>query len=369
MRLSREMLKKSWFHIALLTFFGVAIALLMFLDYFNLEKIVFFSNAGFLFDYTWKGRLFLLFFIWLFILESFLNLDSLKEENLNNRHRSRLKIAIILVCAAIPLIYIVAINFLGLDQVVLGVGDLLRGDYWRTIVGANWGNSLQGDWPMSLEYVVFTVSFLPTILLAYGKKGLSVFALSAALVAGVAIVYMIDTMFPYGTFMPFQAFALPTAACAAVLLQALGIPFTMAYTPGYSAPIISVTANGISIPTSVAWPCAGVHSLFLYTIIILLLFRKSDISGTRKLAYFIAGAAGTYFMNILRIVSYFVILINQGQEPALIFHNVYGELYFFSFILAYIILIVGIQKYRLIEKAKLLISKRSYHLPTLEKST
>jgi thaumarchaeosortase len=335
----------------------------MFLDYFNLEKIVFFSNAGFLFDYTWKGRLFLLFFIWLFFLESFLNLDSLKEKNLNNGHRSRLRIALILVCAVIPLIYIIAVNFLGLDQVVLGVGEFLRGDYWRTVVGANWVNSLQGDWPMSLEYVVFTVSFLATILLAYGKKGLSMFALTAALVAGIAIVYMIDTMFPYGNFMPFQAFALPTAACAAVLLQALGIPFTLSYSAGYSAPIISVTANGIPTPTSVAWPCAGVHSLFLYTIIILLLFRKSDISGTRKSIYFIVGAAGTYFMNILRIVSYFVILLNQGQEPALIFHNVYGEFYFFTFILLYIILIVAIQKYKVVEKIRTVLFKKK--LPSI----
>lgn len=352
MRLNREMLKKWWFHLALLAFFGAAIILLLFLDYFNLEKIAFFNDIGFLFDYTWKGRLFLLFFVWLFVLESFLSLDAMKEANLKNEHRNRLKTLIILACAAIPLIYIIAVNFLGLDQPIIQAGDWLRGDYWRAH-WQYWENSLHGDWPLSLEYVVFTGSFLATVLLAYGKKGLKLFALSAGLVAGIAIFYMIDTMYPATGFAPFQALALPTAACAAVVLQTIGIPFTMAYIPAYgSAPIISVTANGASIPTTIAWPCAGVHSLFLYTIITLLLFKKSDISGVRQAIYFVVGAAATYFVNVLRIVSYFVILLNQGQEQALIFHNVYGELYFFSFILVYIVLIVAIQKYRVVERIR-----------------
>ncbi len=352
MHLNREMLKTWWFHVALLAFFGGTIILLMFLDYFNLEKIAFFNNTGFLFDYTWKGRLFLLFFVWLFFLESFLNIDVLKELNLKNQSRSRLRVLIILLCAAIPLIYIVGINFLGLDQPVIQLGDWLRGDYWR----ANWTyweNSLHGDWPLSLEYVVFTLSFFATVLLAYGKKGVKLFALSAGLVAGITIFYMIDTLFPATGFAPLQALALPTAACAAVVLQAIGVPFTLSYVPSYnSAPVISINANGVSAAASVAWPCAGVHSLFLYTIIVLLLFRKSDISGVRQAIYFIVGAAATYFVNVLRIVSYFVILLNQGQEQALIFHNVYGELYFFTFILLYIVLIVAVQKYKVVERIR-----------------
>jgi len=363
------MLKKWWFHLALLIFFGAAIILLMFLDYFNLEKIAFFNDTGFLFDYTWKGRLFLLFFVWLFVLESFLSIDALKEAKLKNEHRNRLKTIVILAFAAIPLIYIVAVNFMGLDQAVIQAGDWLRGDYWR----ANWHyweNSLHGDWPLSLEYVVFTLSFSATVLLAYGKKGLKLFALSAGIIAGISIFYMIDTLFPATGFAPLQALALPTAACAAVVLQAIGIPFHLNYIPGYgSAPIISVTMpGGISIPTSVAWPCAGVHSLFLYTVIVLLLFKKSGISGFRQSIYFMIGAVGTYFVNVLRIVNYFVILLNQGQEAALIFHNVYGELYFFAWILGFILLVVGIQKYKLVERTKALIFKNR-HSSVLQEPT
>jgi thaumarchaeosortase len=357
MRLNKETLKESWLHISIIACFTAAIGLLIVLDYFNLEKIAFFNNIGFLFDYTWKGRLFLLFFFWLFILESFSDFKLLKGKL--NDSRSKIEHIAIFAFALIPLAYIISINWLGFDQTVIQAGYAIRGDYlketWRY-----WENSLNGDWPLSLEYVVFGASFLATTLLAYGKKALRIFAISIGLVIGIAVFYMIDTMFPSTAFQPFQVFALPTAACAAIVLQGIGIPFSMMYSTAYgAAPIISVTKDGLNVPTTVAWPCAGVHSLFLYTIIVLLLFKKSDISGLRKTIYFIIGAIGTYAVNVFRIVTYFVILLGQGQEPALVFHNVYGELYFFGWILAYIMLIVGIQKFKIVEKTRAVLFKKN----------
>ncbi len=357
MRLNRAWFKNNWLHVAILASFAAAIILLMVLDYFNLESIGFFNNAGFLFDYTWKGRLFLLFFVWLFALESFMGIKPLNEE-LKNRRRGKIKLAIILLCALIPLIYIIAINYLGFDQVILNLGSFIRLDYWKAN-WAYWENSLTGDWPMSMEYVVFSVSFVATVFLAYGKKGLKTFAISAALVTGIAVIYMIDTMYPAGAFKPFEALALPTAACAAVVLEAMGLHFMMFYQPGTSsAPVISLNAGGSTVQTGIAWPCAGVQSLFLFTVIILLMFKKSGIPGYRQAIYFIIGAVGTYLVNVARIVSYFVILLNQGQDAALVFHNVYGEMYFFSWILVYIVLIVGIQKYSLVERTKAFVFRK-----------
>ncbi len=352
MHLNWETLKKSWLLFSLITCFALSIFLLMFLDYFNLEKISFFNNIGFLFDITWKGRLFLFFFFWLFVLVSFSEHESVKE-NITVGRRSSFKLLLIFLCALIPLFYIIGVNFLGLDQVIINIGDSIRGEYWRTN-SIYYENFLTGDWPMSLEYFVFAFAFMATILLTYGKKGLKVFSLPAAIVLGIGIVYMIDTMYPSGAFAPLQTLALPTAACAAVLLEFLGIRFNLTYSPSSigSMPVIVVNAQGTSVATSVAWPCAGVHSLFLYTVLILLLFGKSNISGFRKVIYFIVGLVGTYFVNVLRIVTYFVFLIDQGREVALTFHNVYGELYFFTWILVYILMIWTIQRYALVERLK-----------------
>jgi thaumarchaeosortase len=336
--------------------FAAAIALLMYLDYFNIEKIAPFNNIGFLFDYTWKGRLFLFFFFWLFILESFSSFQSLQQDP--KRRTNYLKVLFVLVFALIPLFYIIGVNFLGLDQTVIKAGEILRGAYWKAN-SISYVNTLEFDWPLSIEYVVFALSFLATVLLAYGKNGLRTFSITIAFISVISVVYMIDTLYPYGAFKPLQVFALPTAACAAVLLEAIGIRFSMMFSPGpTSAPVIVVNAQGSPVATSIAWPCAGVHSLFIYTIIVLLLLRKSDMSGFRKLIYFVIGLIGTYSVNVLRIVTYFVLLVNQGKDVALVFHNNYGELYFFAWMLIYILLIVCIQKYKLVEKAKAVFFKK-----------
>jgi thaumarchaeosortase len=358
MHLSRELLKKSWLHFSLLACFAAVIGLLMYLDYFNIEKIAVFNSLGFVFDYTWKGRLFLFFFFWLFVLEFFSNFQALQQD-LKSRRINYFKVLFTFVFALIPLFYVIGVNFLGLDQAIIKTGEALRGAYWKAH-SISYVNTLEFDWPLSVEYAVFAVSFLATVLLAYGKKGLRTFSITIAFISTITVVYMIDTLYPYGAFKPLQVFALPTAACAAVLLEAIGIRFSMMFSPGAaSTPVIVVNSQGSTVATSIAWPCAGVQSLFLYTVIVLLLLKKSDISGFRQLVYFVIGLIGTYLMNVLRIVTYFVLLVNQGKDVALIFHNVYGELYFFAWMLIYILLIVCIQKYKLVEKTRAAIFKKN----------
>ena len=172
-------LKKSWLRTFLLACFVAAIVLLVFLDYFNLESITKFNNE-FFFDYTWKGRLFLLFFLWLFVLETSLNWDNQPKEDTEIPLINFKTIASI-ICAIFPLIYIISVNFLGLNQTIINLGDALRGEYWRANFLGDLEYLLELAWPLLVEYIVFTVSFLATILLAYGKGGVKKFGISLAL--------------------------------------------------------------------------------------------------------------------------------------------------------------------------------------------
>jgi len=220
--------------------------------------------------------------LWLFLLESSLNLEKLTKKDPETKPRSRLKILAIFICTIIPLIYVFSVNFLGLDQTIINIGDMLRGEYWRAHSNY-WMLILEGDWPITMEYFVFTLSFLATILLAYGKAGLKAFSITLALGAGISISYLIDVMYPYGVFKPLQMLALPTAACAAALLDILGYNFTLSFSLGVDAmPIIRTQAGGRWYSVGIAWPCAGVHSLFLYTLIILLLFKNNQVAISKK---------------------------------------------------------------------------------------
>ena len=346
-----ELMKKPWFKSFLLACFVAAIILLMFLDYFNLESFPIFNERGFYFDYTWKGRLFLLFFLWLMVLEYSLNLGKEAKAEVESKPGSQIRAIAAFIFAIIPIVYILSVNFLGFDQVVIQAGELLRGEYWKANFG-DWEHILTAAWPLSVEYLMFTVCFVATTLLAYGRGGLKKFGISIGLIAGITAIYLTDTIFPYGVLKPLQVLALPTAACAAALLDLLGYVFSLSYSPGPTAmPIIRTRAvDGQTVSIGIAWPCAGVHSMFLYTLIILLLFKKSNMSSFRKLVYFIVGAIGTYLVNVLRIIVYFYIRINSGLNDATTFHDVYGELLFVIWALLYILLIVCIQKFSLVEK-------------------
>jgi len=332
--------KKYWFHVLLLLCIALPIASLMVLDYLNIESNAEF-NKLFYFLNTWKGRMFYIFFLWLLFLESIINWEEIVKAKPENY--SRLLFSIIVVFT--PLFYVLSVNFWGFDQFVL---DLGRG------LGFS-GLRLVKHWVLSFEYSVFTFPFLIGIVLAYGKNGLKFFSVSLSLLIGVSIFYTLDTFYPEGTLKPLELLALPTAACAAALLDSMGYSFVFQYIPGPKAmPII--TLNGV-YRIGIAWPCAGVHSLFLYLIIISLLFKKSSISNFRKLIYFIIGVVGTYFVNILRIASYFVILKNDGISAAEFFHRTTGELYFFFWMFAYILLIIVVERFTLVERIRLYVKK------------
>jgi exosortase/archaeosortase family protein len=164
---------------------------------------------------------------------------------------------------------------------------------------------------------------------------------------------MLDTVYPFGVFKPIQLLALPAAGLTAAFCEFLGYPTVLRYPVPYQGgffPRILISAGGKSADALIGWPCAGVHSMFLYILIMLVFFKRSEISGFRKLTYFVVGAIGTYFVNILRIFTYLFIYLNYDKATADLFHNSYGELYFFAWILLFILLIFCIQRFRLVER-------------------
>jgi archaeosortase C (PEF-CTERM variant) len=342
-------IKKTPFLFVLPLLLIAAVALLAVLDYFNLESLSHFNNSGFYFDVAWKGRMLLPLFIAIFILEALTN----RNLKLSKHTRGKtLRLIAILLCASLPLIYVVGENVLGVDKLVVASGEALRGEYWHANL-SDWANFVNCDWPLSMEFLVFALSATATVFLAYGKAGLKAFSISLALICGITAIFFVDTLFPYGALKPLQMFALPTTACATAVLDFLGYQCTMSYSSGPNAvPAITVYPNGNPASAGVNWPCAGVQSLFLFVLIMFLLLRKSDMSFYRKTIYFLVGLAVTYFVNVMRIVTIFAILFHYGTDAAIVFHASYGELFFIAWILLYMLLIIGIQKFGVIEKIK-----------------
>jgi len=281
------------------------------------------------FEATWKGRTYYLFFLWLVSLEIVLNWEKLQTRNIS-RLRSIKTIAFI-VSLLLPTIYVVVANYCELNTTIV---DLARQN-----------NVPWADWmPLSMEYLVFGVIFAVISLIEYGKEGLWDFSTSTFLLFAVAAIYLIDNFHPYGQFTPFQILVLPTTILAANALNLMGYQTTQSFisnNPDYgSMPYLEVKDfQGAWRGFGIAWPCAGVESLLIYTVTILLFLKKTSMPWKHRIVYFVIGAIVTYFINILRIVTIFVIAANGGDIWT--FHNYYGQLYSIIWIISYPLIIIG----------------------------
>jgi thaumarchaeosortase len=282
------------------------------------------------FDYLWKGRAPFFLFLWLLFLEAILGWKNLKTERTTFWTKKTVLAAVILL---LPTVYAVGLNF-GLNDAIVEVGRSVGvpaeqfGEWYVT-----------HSWPFSLEYILFAAFFVASIWLLYGVRGLKAFSVSAFFVGGVGVFYMIDTFYPNGTFTVLQSLVPITTSGVAAILNLLG----------YATEILPAGGDGLLLKVSlgggrpyeaiVAWSCAGSHSLFLYSFMIVLFLRGTGISRMRKIIYVVVGAAGTFFVNILRIVTIYVIGINSGASPAKLFHEFYGEFFFIAWMFIYLTIV------------------------------
>ena len=73
-------------------------------------------------------------------------------------------------------------------------------------------------------------------------------------------------------------------------------------------PTLQVTGSlGTATKFAIAWPCAGIESLLIFTAVALLFLQRMPMSWKAKIGYFAVGAAITYFINVLRIDTIFTI--------------------------------------------------------------
>ena len=99
------------------------------------------------------------------------------------------------------------------------------------------------------------------VSLAYKLRGLRAFAISFALLGGISIAYMLDTICPLGVFRPLQELSLPTAATTTALFDLLGYSVRMHFPIrlGESLlPSLTVTMGGKTASVTIAW--AGVQA-------------------------------------------------------------------------------------------------------------
>ncbi len=98
----------------------------------------------------------------------------------------------------------------------------------------------------------------------------------------------------------------------------------------------------------VFWPSAGVHSMIIYTLVMLALLLKMNIPSTRKLIYFAAGTLGTVSVNLIRIISLslYALVVTTDVKQWEAFHSIAGELMFLPWLGIYLGVVIYIENNR-----------------------
>ncbi|MEM3577685.1 MAG: exosortase/archaeosortase family protein [Candidatus Bathyarchaeia archaeon] len=280
------------------------------------------------FGKTWKGRTYYIFFLWLILMEIILKWDAFKDHRIKSV--KSIRGIVFLVVFWLPTLYVIAGNFLGLNN---AINDLAIEQ------GITFASLYPEVIPLSIEYLVFAVVFALLTVLEYGTVGFRNFSVPTLFLGVIGTVYMIDNLYSAG-FVPFQILVPTTASLASKMLNFIGYR-TSLYLGSTMPLLIAYDQRGVSWGARIGWPCAGIDSLLIYSVTIVLFLEGVRMSMVKKVICFLVGAAITYFINILRIVSIFVIGVNGGDVWS--FHDYYGPLYSITWIVTYPLIIIGCQ--------------------------
>jgi exosortase/archaeosortase family protein len=234
------------------------------------------------------------------------------------------------VSLMLPTLYVLIASYAGVNSFIVNVSKQ-NGAFWLR------------DMPIAVEYLVFAVLFSLMVFLSSGAKGLKSFSIPILFSIIVGAVFIIDSVYPNDQFTPFQFLVPATTMLAANTLGFMGYNTTLDLSQG-SLPQLTVTDPSNPLKTAsfgIAWPCAGIESLLIFTVTIMLFLKRMPISWQAKLGYFAFGAGVTYFINILRIVSIFLFALGGGDVN--VFHQTYGPLYPIAWIVTYPLIILASQ--------------------------
>jgi thaumarchaeosortase len=274
------------------------------------------------------GLLFVLFFLWFELID----LRKVAKPHLN-----RVRKAAVAILFALALVY-----FGGLGL----AGQFTDFIYW---IGKSLGASgdFSNSFLMAMDYLVVTLYI--TALAAAFFSARAILGILTAIVfsAGMLVMYLLDAFFPYGSIGPLQFWANFIVAGVGLLSSGFGLPIY-----GFNN-VLTILGKHGTYQLIVFWPSVGVHSMLIYSLVMVLLAARLAAPVHRKITYAIAGVAGTVFLNVTRIflIAYYGYAYAISGADLDAFHNSIGEFLFPIWIVAFLLIVLNIED-RLQAKAR-----------------
>jgi thaumarchaeosortase len=218
--------------------------------------------------------------------------------------------------------------------------------------------SLVDSWMWMWDFIVMAIFVASSLLMLFGKKWYKIASAGMIYLAGSALILALDAFFPFDSLGPLQIIVPIYLQIDQAVINFIDTSVINVgpQTPNNSAePALArgnlLVMNGLHGPFAlqVFWPSAGVHSMIIYTLVMLALLIKMDMPLPRKLIYFAAGTLGTVATNLVRIVSlslYALVVTTDVQEWEA-FHSIAGEIMFLPWLGIYLGVVIYIENKRI----------------------
>ena len=200
------------------------------------------------------------------------------------------------------------------------------------------------SWTWLWDFVVMGVFVIVAVTLLFGKKWIRIAPAGPIFLCGSAIILSLDAFFPYDTLGPLQ-YVVPYL----VKLNVGIINFFDLGTAIARDNLMFLKGDHGSMALQVFWPSAGVHSVIIYSLVMMAFLLKMNIAPKRKAMYFLIGITGTIIVNIVRIFSLSLFVLKISSNPAEFeeFHGIAGEIMFLPWLFAYLFIVMALETRRM----------------------
>ncbi|MDE1725349.1 MAG: thaumarchaeosortase [Thaumarchaeota archaeon] len=203
---------------------------------------------------------------------------------------------------------------------------------------------INDSWTWMWDFIVIAIFFMISMTVLFGKRWIRISPAGPIYAAGTAIILSLDAFFPYDSLGPLQ-YVVPYLVKIDVFL--IGV-FHMGHATAHGNAMFLVGDHG-PFALQVFWPSAGVHSIIIYSLVMMAFLLKMNIPRNRKLGYFAMGVIGTITVNIIRIfsLSIFVLKVSTNVNEFESFHGIAGEIMFLPWLFIFLLIVTYVETKRI----------------------
>ena len=203
------------------------------------------------------------------------------------------------------------------------------------------------SWEWFWDFLVITIFAISASILMFGKKWIRIVIAGPVFLGGSAIILSLDAFFPYDTLGPLQYFVPHLVQTNVWIINAFDLGVATARDN-----LMFLQGDHGPFALQVFWPSAGVHSVVIYSLVMMAFLLKMNIKQNRKFMYFGLGILGTIIINLIRIFSLSVFALKVSTNPVEFeeYHSVAGEIMFLPWLFAFLLVVTVIETKRMKKK-------------------